>query len=231
MKAIITGSTGMVGKGVLLECLDDPNVSSVLIVNRSSIEIKHPKLTEILIEDFFDLGKIENELAGYNACFFCLGTSSAGKKEESYHKITFDLTLHFAKTLLRKNPQITFCYVSGAGTDSTEKGRSMWARVKGKTENALLKLPFKAAYMFRPGFIQPMKGVKSKTKIYNAIYLVLKPLFAVLKVFPKLATNTEKFGKAMINVVVKGYDKSILEIVDINLLAQRHGKNIKLNTD
>ena len=167
IRAIITGVTGMVGEGVLHECLLHPAVESVLVINRKPCGIKHQKLIEIIHQDFFDLSPIDNHLTGYNACYFCAGVSSVGIKEEEYKHITYDLTLNFAKTLLKLNSEMTFCYVSGVGTDSTEKGRSMWARVKGKTENDLLKLGFKDAYMFRPGYIQPTKGLKNTYKIYE----------------------------------------------------------------
>jgi len=220
IKAIITGSTGMVGKGTLLECLDSPKVESILVINREPVGVQHEKLREVIHSDFFDLSSIENELSGYNACFFCLGVSSAGLSEEKYHKLTYDLTLNFAKTVLKLNPEMTFCYVSGTGTDSTEKGNTMWARVKGKAENALLAMPFKSAYMFRPGYIQPLRGIKSKTALYNASYLITTPFYPLLKrLFPKFITNTELVGKAMINVVLNGYDKVHLENEDINRLA------------
>jgi len=206
----------MVGKGVLLECLESPYVESVLVINRHSIGMKHQKLKEIIHTDFFDLSAIKEHLTGYNTCFFCLGVSAAGLSEEEYHRITYDLTLNFAQTILNLNPQLTFCYVSGAGTDSREKSRMMWARVKGKTENTLLTLPFKAAYMLRPAFIQPMKGIRSKTRIYNVFYSIVKPFYPVLKSFTKIVTNTEKLGKAMINAVIMNYDKKILDNADIN---------------
>jgi len=169
---IITGSTGMVGEGVLHVCLNHPDVESVLVINRRHCETKHEKLKEIIINDFADLSGIENQLIGYNVCFFCAGVSSLGMKAEKYKRITYDLTMNMANTLLKLNSEMTFCYVSGAATDSTEKGRISWARIKGKTENDLLKLGFKDAYMFRPGFIQPIKGMKHTYKIYN----VLAPL-------------------------------------------------------
>jgi len=221
IKAIITGSTGMIGKGVLLECLESPHVESVLVINRQSVGMKHQKLKEIINTDFYDLSAIKEHLAGYNTCFFCLGVSAAGLSEEEYYRITYDLTLNFAQTILGLNPELTFCYVSGAGTDSREKSRMMWARVKGKTENALLALPFKAAYMLRPAFIQPMKGIRSKTGIYNIFYSILKPLYPILKSFTKIVTNTEKLGKAMINIVIMNYDKKILENADINSIAMK----------
>ena len=167
IKAIITGATGMVGEGVLYECLNHPDVESVLVINRRSCHTIHPKLKEIIHENFFNFSSIEEQLSGYNACFFCLGVSSVGMNEEKYTKVTYDLTLGFAGTLARLNPEMTFCYVSGAATDSSEKGKMMWARVKGKTENDLMKLPFKRAYMFRPGFMQPTKGLKNANKMYK----------------------------------------------------------------
>jgi len=217
IKTIITGSTGMVGEGVLHECLQHPDVESVLVINRKPCGIIHDKLKEIILKDFFDLSQIENQLSGYNTCYFCAGVSSVGKKEDEYKRITYDLTMNFAKTLLRLNPEMVFTYVSGVGTDNTEKGRSMWGRVKGKTENDLLKLPFKAAYMFRPGYIHPTKGLKNTYKIYK----VLAPLYPLWKIlFPKYIITLEEIGKAMINVVLKGSEKKILECVDIRKIAE-----------
>ncbi|UCH13129.1 MAG: hypothetical protein JSV22_08415 [Bacteroidales bacterium] len=218
IKAIITGSTGMLGKGVLLECLDSSHVESVLVINRRPVGLKHEKLKEIIHADFYDLSTIKDQLAGYNTCYFCLGVSAAGMSEKDYSRITYDLTLNFAQTLLSLNPELAFCYISGAGTDSSEKGRMMWARVKGKTENALLALPFKKTYMLRPAYIQPMKGIRSSTRIYNILYTILKPLYPLLKAFPKIVTNTEKLGKAMIKLVLIDYDKNILENIDLNRL-------------
>jgi uncharacterized protein YbjT (DUF2867 family) len=221
IRAIITGATGMVGKGVLLECLQNPAVSNVLVLNRRPLGMLHPKLKEVVHPDFYDLSALEADLRGYNACYFCLGTSAFRMKEEDYRRVTFDLTLHVANTLLRLNPGLTFCYVSGQGTDGTENGRLMWARVKGKTENALLALPFGGAYMFRPGFIQPMDGIRSSTPLYNRIYKVVGPLFPVLKaVFPKGVTTTRAVGKAMIAAVQHGSLKRVLETADINRLAE-----------
>ena len=222
IRAIITGSTGMVGKGVLLECLDSPIVESVLVINRKTIGIKHEKLTEIIHTDFYDLSPVEAQLKGYNACYFCLGVSSFRMSEADYTKVTHDLTLHFAETVLRMNRGMTFTYVSGVGTDSSEKSKTMWARVKGRTENDLLKMPFKAAFMFRPGFIQPMKGIKSATKLYNAIYVVFKPLYSVLKaVVPNGITSTVQMGQAMINVITDGFQSKILHSRQINELASK----------
>jgi len=210
----------MVGRGVLLECLESPDVESVLVVNRNPLGIQHPKLKEILHKDFFDLATVATEMKGYNACFFCLGVTSAGLAEDAYNHLTYDLTLKFAQTFIGQNPDSVFCYVSGAGTDSSEKGRMMWARVKGRTENALLALPFRAAYMFRPGFIEPMKGIKSKTRLYNALYILLRPLFPVFRVLPKFATNTINVGKAMISVAINGYERNVIECRDINIIAK-----------
>lgn len=216
IKAIITGSTGMVGEGVLHECLLHPDVESVLVINRKPCGVKHEKLKEIILKDFFDLSAIENQLTGYNACYFCSGVSSVGKKEEEYKRFTYDLTLNFANTLIKiygeLSRTINFCYVSGVGTDSTEKGRSMWARVKGKTENDLLKLPFKDAYMFRPGYIQPTKGLKNAYKAYK----IFAPFYPIMKLlFSKYATTLKEVGLAMINVTLYGADKKILECKDI----------------
>jgi len=216
IKALITGSTGMVGKGLLLECLDNEHVESVRVINRQPLGIEHPKLKEIIHQDMFDLSAIKEQLTGCNTCYFCLGITSAGMSEKDYNRITFELTTSFAKTFLEQNPESTFCYVSGAGTDSSAKGRSMWARVKGKTENTLLNMGFKAAYMFRPGYIQPMKSIRSKTKIYNFLYFFTKPFYFLLKSMPAFVTSTERLGQAMIKTVLDGYDKSVLESRDIN---------------
>ena len=216
MKVIITGSTGMVGKGVLLECLDHPSIEAVLVVNRRTVGMTHPKLREIIHSDFFNWSAIRDQLAGYDACLFCLGVTSAGKKEAEYKHMTYDLTLGLAKVLLNLNPGMTLCYVSGAGTDSTEQGRMMWARVKGKTENDLLALGFKTAYMFRPGFIEPMRGVRSSTPLYDKLIWWFKPLFPLLRRFPGYATDSITLGKAMIHVILNGYPKQVLESRDIN---------------
>lgn len=216
---IITGATGMVGKGVLLECIDHSDIEKILLVNRSSTGITHPKVKEVLIKDFFHLESIKEEMAGFHACFFCLGITSIGQSEANYTKITYDLTLNFASEFLRKNAESIFCYVSGTGTDSSEKGRSMWARVKGKTENDLLTLGFKKTYMFRPGYIQPLRGIRSKTGWYQAIYNIFKPVYLILKHFPSTATNTTNMGLAMINILDGSYPNSILENKEINQLS------------
>jgi uncharacterized protein YbjT (DUF2867 family) len=219
MKIILFGATGMVGQGVLRECLLASDVEQVLTVGRSATGQQSPKLRELVHKDFTDFSAVEKELSGYDACFFCLGVSSAGMKEADYHRVTYDYALAAARTLAKASPGMTFIYVSGAGTDSSEKGRSMWARVKGKTENALLQLPFKAAYMFRPGFIQPMHGIKSKTPLYRAIYSVMGPLYPVLKaVVPKVVTTTEQVGRAMLKVARQGAPNRIVENQDINTL-------------
>jgi nucleoside-diphosphate-sugar epimerase len=212
IKVIITGTTGMVGEGVLHECLLHPDVESVLVINRKSCEVKHPKLKEIILKDFFDLSSIKEQLAGYNACYFCAGVSSVGKKEEEYKHITYDLTLNFAKTLLKLNSDLTFCYVSGVGTDSTENGRIMWARVKGKAENDLMKLPFKDSYMFRPGLIKPTKGLQNAYKAYK-FFTPFYPVFR--KLFPKYVVTLEEIGLAMINVTLSGSEKKVIECKDI----------------
>ena len=201
MKVILFGATGMVGQGVLRECLLDGGVESVLTVGRSLSGQRHAKLREIVHDNFLDFSSIESELEGFDACFFCLGVSSVGMSEERYRHLTYDITLAAAKTLSKLNPQMVFVYVTGRGTDSTEKGSLMWARVKGKTENDLLRLPFKAAYMFRPAGIQPLHGVRSKTPWVQAIYVVSAPLLSLLnRTSPQYMTTTEQVGRAMIKV-------------------------------
>lgn len=208
IRAIITGTTGMVGEGVLHECLQHPQVEAVLIINRKPLGVTHPKLKEIIHTDFYDFSAIESQLAGYNACFFCLGVSSVGMKEADYHKVTYTLTMHVATTLSRLNPDMTFCYISGAGTDSTEKGRSMWARVKGKTENDLMKLPFRDVYAFRPGFIKPIKGLSNTHKFYNYITWLFP---AGRALFPNGFCTLTELALAMISVVFNPYDKKVVD--------------------
>lgn len=206
----------MVGEGVLHECLLHPDVEEVLVVGRRTAGVSHPKLKEILHNDFFDLTPVKDQLKGYNACFFCLGVSSVGMKEKEYHHLTYDLTMHMATILADQDPGMTFCYVSGAGTDSTEHGKMMWARVKGQTENDLLRLPFKAAYMFRPGFMKPTKGLKNTLKGYKFItwlYPVVRPLF------PGYVSTLHELGLAMIHTAARGYEKQVLEVKDIVTLA------------
>jgi len=212
INTIIIGVTGMVGEGVLHECLKHPDIDSVLVINRKPCVVKHEKLKEIIHKDLFDLSSIEEQLRGYNACYFCAGVSSVGKKENEYKRITYDLTMHVAKTLVKLNPDMTFTYVSGVGTDSTEKGRSMWARVKGKTENDLMKLQFKASYMFRPGYIQPTKGLKNTYKFYK----VVAPFYPLVKIFlSKYVCTLQEIGQSMINVTSYGSEKQIFECKDI----------------
>jgi uncharacterized protein YbjT (DUF2867 family) len=219
MNVIFFGATGMVGQGALRECLLDPNIHQVLSIVRSPSSQRDPKLRELVHTDFFDYTSIEPQLTGFDACFFCLGVTSAGLSEANYTRLTHDLTLSAATTLARLNPQMTFLYISGSGTDGTERGRSMWARVKGKTENDILKLPFKAAYMFRPGFIQPLHGIRSKTPSYQFFYNVTRPVFPLLqKIFSRQITTTEQLGRAMIRVARDGYPKPVLEARDITSL-------------
>ena len=223
MKVILFGATGMVGQGVLRECLLDPEVAEVLAVGRAATGRSDPKLRELVHQDFIDFSAVADGLTGYDACFFCLGISSAGLSEADYRHVTYDFTLAAAQVLAARNPAMTFIYVSGTGTDSTARGRSMWARVKGETENALLALPFKAAYMFRPGIIQPLHGVKSKTKLYRAAYLVAAPLFPILKrLVPKHLTTSEQVGRAMLAIAKRGAPVRHLENADINAAADLH---------
>ncbi|NHN29079.1 NAD-dependent epimerase/dehydratase family protein [Paenibacillus agricola] len=218
INVIITGATGMVGEGVLHECLLHADVERILVINRKPCGVQHPKLTEIVHPDLFDLSSIESQLEGYNACFFCLGVSSVGMDEAKYSRITYDLTLYIAGLVSSVNPGMVFCYVTGTGTDSTEQGKSMWARVKGKTENQLLKLPFKRAYMFRPGYIHPIKGLKNMHRYYAAftwLYPVLRRLL------PKHVITLSELGKAMIDLVNHEYESNILESKDMVKIAQR----------
>jgi uncharacterized protein YbjT (DUF2867 family) len=211
----------MVGGGVLLECLDDPRVDSVLVVGRTPTGIRHPKLEEVLHADFFDYSALPARFGGLDACFFCLGVTSAGKSEAEYAHLTYDLTLAAARAIVDASPGAVFVYVSGVGTDSTEVGRVMWARVKGRTENALLALPFRGAYMMRPGFIQPLRGTRSKTPLYQAFYVVLAPLFPLARrLFPRHVVTTVEVGRAMIRLAVEGDFRKILEPADIRRLAE-----------
>jgi uncharacterized protein YbjT (DUF2867 family) len=218
IKAIITGATGMVGEGVLHECLLLPEVESVLVISRRPCGVQHHKLKEIIHQDFSDFSGLEKELIGYNAGFFCMGVSSIGMKEETYRHLTYDLTMALARTLSKLNPDMTICYVSGMGTDSSEKGGSMWARIKGKTENDLMQLPFRGAYMFRPAFIQPTKGLKNT----HTAYRMLAPIYPLFKLmFPKYILTLKEIGLAMVNSVNKGPSKQVLEVQDIERLAQK----------
>ena len=223
MRVVLFGATGMIGSGVLLECLADARVQSVLSVVRAPGRLADAKLTERVHADFHDFGALDADLAGVDACFFCAGVSSVGMKEDAYRRITYDITLAAAGALLRASPQSCFCYVSGAGTDGTAKGRVMWARIKGETELALLALPFRASYMFRPGFIQPMNGARSKTPLYQAIYDVLGPLYPIVRaIAPRHVTTTVDLGRAMLEVASAGAAKRVLEVADINELAAAH---------
>jgi uncharacterized protein YbjT (DUF2867 family) len=221
VNVIIFGATGMVGQGVLRECLLDADVQSVVSVVRSAIGRPHEKLRELVHRDFLDFSAIEVDLSGFDACFFCLGVSSAGMTEDAYRRVTYDMTMAAAQTLAKLNPRMTFIYVSGSGTDSAGSSRTMWARVKGQTENALLRLPFKAAYMFRPAVIQPLHGITSKTKIYRVFYALTKPFLPLLLAgFPKYMTTTEQLGRAMLSVAKHGYSKKVLESSDINSIGE-----------
>jgi uncharacterized protein YbjT (DUF2867 family) len=220
MKTLIFGATGMVGQGVLRECLLDPEVETVQTVGRSASGVQHPKLRELIHPDLFHYAAIEADLRGFDACFFCLGVSSAGKSEPDYERLTYTLTLAAAEPLARLNPAMVFIYVSGAGTDSTEKGRTMWARVKGKTENAILRLPFKAAYMFRPAAILSAHGERSKTPSYRFLYMLTAPVIPLVRLFfPNYVLTTEEIGRAMLNVAKRGSPKKILESSDIRACA------------
>ncbi len=220
MNVLIFGSSGMVGQGVLRECLLDPGVQVVQTIGRTSAGVQHAKLREIVHQDLWHYADIENVLAGFDACFFCLGVSSSGMKEEAYAHVTYEMTMAAAETLCRLNRKMTFIYVSGAGTDSSEHGRTMWARVKGRTENALLQLPFAAAYMFRPGVIEPLHGARSKTASYRVLYTLTKPLLPVLRwIFPNYVLTTAQIGRAMLGVTRHGFPKRVLESKDIRAAA------------
>ena len=220
MKIILFGASGMVGRGALRELLQDPDVEAVLAVGRSATGQHNPKLKELVQEDVSDLRMLEGELKGYDACLFCLGISAAGMSESDYKRVTYDLTLKVAQTLERLNPKMTFVYVSGGGTDATERGRVMWARVKGATENALLAMPFQRAYMLRPGFIRPLNGIVSKTRWYRVLYALVGPVYPLLKRwFPGQVTTTEELGRAMLHLLKKGNSSGVLENRDIVTLA------------
>ncbi|GAL65090.1 NAD-dependent epimerase/dehydratase family protein [Algibacter lectus] len=218
MKAIITGSTGMLGKGVLLECIDDPTVEQVLLINRKHLDISHPKVKEVIHKDFRDFSAIKEQLKDYDTCFHCMGVSSAGMSEEKFTEITYTMSKALATVLYSLNPNMIFNYVSGAGTDSAEKSNTMWARVKGKTENMILDMGFKDAYMFRPGAILPERGTKSNTKLYNTLYVITRPLFPLMKRM-KSVTTTSRIGRAMINLYNHPQSLKHLEGADINKIA------------
>lgn len=217
IKVIITGSTGMVGEGVLFQCLEHPEVTQVLMVNRRHYSLTHPKLKELIIPDFLNLDEFTGSLTGYDACFFCAGVSSLGMKEAEYYHITYDVTIHFAQKLADLNPGMVFTYVSGALTDSTENGKVMWARAKGKTEKALMQLPFKKVYNFRPGFMKPAPGQKNIKGIYKPV-IGLYPIMRLI--MPNQLLTMRDMGRAMINSVLKGCPKQILEIKDIKALSE-----------
>lgn len=218
MKILLTGSTGMVGRSVLNECLESDTVSEIVLINRKSLNLKHPKVREILLPDFSDIENIKNELPAFDACFYCMGVSALGLNEEKYSQITYENTKAFADVMYDINPQMVFNYVSGTGTDSTEQGSIMWARIKGKTENMVFNKGFKDAYAFRPGVIIPEKGVKSSTNWYNIFYVLTKPLFPIIKRMNSVTTSS-KIGQAMINTVLHPQNIKILENRDINQLA------------
>jgi uncharacterized protein YbjT (DUF2867 family) len=220
MNVILFGATGMVGQGALRECLLDPGVERVLTIGRRATEQTSPKLRELVVPDLTDYAGVARELAGYDACFFCLGITSAGMSEADYRRVTVDIAVAAARVLVEKNPGMTFIFVSGAGTDGTGKSRTMWARVKGEGENAILALPFKGKYAFRPAFIQPQHGITSRTGAYRFVYAVLGPLFPLLKaLFPRYVTTTERVGRAMLNVARHGAAKAVLENEDIDAAA------------
>jgi uncharacterized protein YbjT (DUF2867 family) len=219
MKLIITGVTGMVGEGVLHECTLRQDVEEILVLSRKPSGINHPKVKELLVNDFYNLSDIESRLVGYDGCLFCLGTSSVGKTDDEFYKISYTLTMSLANTLAKVSPNMTFCYISGSGTDSTEKGRLAWARTKGKTENDLMKLPFKGVYNFRPSYLHPTPGMKNTLSYYKYISW----LYPVLKlVMPNSLSTLAELGQAMINASAKGYGKQILEVKDILVLAKRY---------
>lgn len=221
MKVIVTGATGMVGKGVLLECLNHTDITAVLSISRRTLELKHPKLRELLHADFSEFESVSEKLLGYDACYACMGVSAAGLSESDYTLITHDFTLALANALFRLNPQMTFTYVSGQGTDGSEKGRSMWARVKGKTENDLLKTGFKQAFMFRPGGIIPKDGIQPSSKLYRVLIKYLKWMLYLLKaLMPNSIVDTRQIGLAMIHATQRGYSKNIITPVDILALAK-----------
>ncbi len=218
MKLIITGVTGMVGEGVLHECTQRNDVKEILVLSRKPSGISHSKVKELLVKDFYNLSDIENQLLGYDGCLFCLGTSSVGKSEEEFYKISYTLTMTLANVLAKNSPNITFCYISGSGTDSSEKGKLAWARTKGKTENDLMKLPFKGIYNFRPSYLHPTPGMKNTLSYYKYVswlYLVFKAIM------PNSLSTLSELGQAMINACAKGYEKQILEVKDILILAKR----------
>lgn len=222
MKVVLFGATGMVGQAALRECLLDPKVEAVLSIGRTSTGTTHPKLKELVHKDLSNYSGVDSQLTGFDACYFCLGTPSAGKNESDYSRVTYDITIAAAKCLSRLNPQMTFVYISGDGADSSETSKTMWKRVRGKTENALFRLPFKAVYIFRPGVIQPLHGIQSKTTLYRVLYSATKPLLPMLRLaFPKLVITTEVIARAMLNVTNDGYAKKILNNSDLDKVGSK----------
>lgn len=222
MKILLFGASGMIGQSVLRECLLDPGVANILSVGRTALGKPQSKFHEVVHKDLSQLAPIEPSLQGFDACIYCLGVTAAGRTEKEYTRMTHDLTLSVARTVARLNPGMTFVYISAQGADSTEKGGMMWARVKGKTENDLLRLPFKSAYMFRPGLIQPMNGIKSKTTVYNIVYTVFAPFIPLLvKLLPRYATTSERLGRAMLRAAKRGHSQPILESLDINAVGTK----------
>lgn len=220
MRVVVFGATGMIGQGVLYECLADAGVEQVLSIGRSGPGKQDAKLTELVLPDLTDYSGVAERLGGYDACFFCLGVSSAGMSEASYRRITVDIAVAAAKALLAKSPQMTFIFVSGAGSDSTGKSRTMWARLKGEAENAILALPFKGKYVFRPAMVRPERGIRSRTAAYNVVYAVVKPIVPLIQAaFPRSVTTTTRVGQAMLQVARHGFDKAVLENEDINAAA------------
>jgi uncharacterized protein YbjT (DUF2867 family) len=217
LNVLVFGATGMIGRGVLREALIDPGVERVQTIGRTATGVRHPKLRELVHADLWHYDTIEQDLRGFDACFFCLGVASAGMTEADYERVTYGITIAAAETLSRLNPGMTFVFVSGAGADSTERGRVMWARIKGKTENAVLRQPFKAAFVFRPGVIQPLHGIQSRTTLYRVLYSLTKPLLPLLRrALPGYILTTEQIGRAMLTVVRRGASKRVLESPDIN---------------
>lgn len=216
---LITGASGMVGRSVLLECIDDKRIDKITLVLRNEINLQHPKINQVILKDFTRFDEVKLKLGRPNACFHCMGVSSVGLNEDEFSKLTFDISKSLADVMFDLNPEMVICYVSGTGTDSSEKGKTMWARVKGKTENYLLKKGFSKAYMFRPGAIIPEKGIKSRTGWYNALYVILRPFFPILKQSNNITTST-LLGKAMINTLFKENILLLLENKDINELGK-----------
>jgi hypothetical protein len=220
MNIILFGATGMVGRGALIECLEDETVTSVLVVGRSSCGVRHAKLEEVLHDNFMDFTPVQAKCTGRDVCFYCVGVSSLGMSADKYLHLTYSMTMSAAESVLAMNPSLVFCFISGQGADSSENGRVAWANVKGKTENGIGQLPFKASYIFRPGAIQPLKGVTSRTPSYRVMYAIIGPVIPLLlRIFPRFVTTSERIGRALIHVANHGYATRILENSDINRVA------------